>query len=207
MTEFDPIDNILARRHWVFDLDGTLTLPVHDFEAIRLEVGVPAGNDILHFLASLPPAEARPLHERLQAIETRLAHETAAAVGATCFIERLNLRGDRLGVLTRNTRDNALRTLDLIGMAGYFPPECIIGRDEAIPKPEPDGIRKLAALWDISPASMVMIGDYLYDLQAGHAAGTATVHIHGDSASRWPEWTDLCLPTFEALAGRLPPSA
>jgi phosphoglycolate phosphatase-like HAD superfamily hydrolase len=51
---------------------------------------------------------------------------------------------------------------------------------------------------------MVMVGDYLYDLQAGQAAGAATVHIHGERQCRWPEWTDLCVPTFEELAARLP---
>lgn len=197
------IEAIFARRHWVFDLDGTLTLPVHDFAAIRAELGVPDGDDILGFLASLPDAAAQPLHEKLQAIEERLALKTAAAAGAVHFIRRLHRRGDRLGVLTRNTRDNALRTLELIGVGDYFAPACVLGRDEALPKPEPDGIHKLAALWRVSPAALVMVGDYLFDLQAGQAAGAATIHIHGDRPSRWPEWTDLCVPTLEELAKRL----
>lgn len=50
---------------------------------------------------------------------------------------------------------------------------------------------------------MVMVGDYLYDLQAGQAAGAATVHVHGDHPSRWPEWTDLCVPTLDELVNRL----
>ena len=37
--------------HWVFDLDGTLTLAVHDFAAIRRHLGIPAQADILHHLA------------------------------------------------------------------------------------------------------------------------------------------------------------
>jgi HAD superfamily hydrolase (TIGR01509 family) len=198
------IEAIMAHRHWVFDLDGTLTLPVHDFAAIRAELGVPDGADILGFLASLPPAAAQPLHEKLQAIEERLTIRTAAAAGAVHFIQRLHLRGDQLGVLTRNTRENALRTLNLIGVGHYFAIDCVLGRDEALPKPEPDGIHKLAALWSVAPAALVMVGDYLYDLQAGQAAGAATVHIHGDRTTRWPEWTDLCVPTLEELANRLP---
>ncbi len=198
------IEVILARRHWVFDLDGTLTLPVHDFASIRAELGVPDGADILGFLASLPSPVAQPLHEKLQAIEERLAQKTAASAGAVHFIERLHRRGDRLGVLTRNTQANALRTLGLIGVGHYFPPECVLGRDEALPKPEPDGIRKLAELWGAAPAALVMVGDYLYDLQAGQAAGAATVHIHGERHPRWPEWTDLCVPTLQELADRIP---
>jgi HAD superfamily hydrolase (TIGR01509 family) len=204
MLNADTITAILARTHWVFDLDGTLTQPVHDFAAIRLALCVPDGADILGFLAALPPAVARPLHERLQAIEEKLAHRTAAATGAVRFIERLHRRGARLGVLTRNTRENALRTLEIIGIGRYFATTDVFGRDEALPKPEPDGIHKLAAQWGVAPAAMVMVGDYLYDLQAGQAAGVATVHIHGDRTSRWPEWTDLCVPTFDELVARLP---
>ena len=28
-------------RHWVFDMDGTLTVAVHDFAAIRVALGDP----------------------------------------------------------------------------------------------------------------------------------------------------------------------
>jgi HAD superfamily hydrolase (TIGR01509 family) len=204
MLNVDKMNAILTRTHWVFDLDGTLTRPVHDFAAIRLELGVPDGADILDFLAALPSAAARPLYERLQAIEEELAYRTAAATGAEQFIDRLYCRGARLGVLTRNTRENALRTLEAIGIGCYFDPCDVFGRDEALPKPEPDGIHKLAAQWGVAPAAMVMVGDYLYDLQAGQAAGVATVHIHGDRPSRWPEWTDLCVSTFDELVARLP---
>ena len=197
------LDTTLARRHWVFDLDGTLTLPVHDFAAIRAALGVPDGVDILGFLAALPHLQADPLHERLQEIEEELAGKTAAAAGAVRFIEYLHRRSDRVGVLTRNTRENALRTLEAIGVGRYFLAECVVGRDEAHPKPDPDGIYKLAALWKVTPAAMVMVGDYLYDLQAGQPAGAATAHVHGRRSTRWPECNDLCLPTLDVLAERL----
>ena len=45
-------------RHWVFDMDGTLTVAVHDFEAIKRALEIPQSDDILHHLAALPAAEA-----------------------------------------------------------------------------------------------------------------------------------------------------
>ncbi|HCR31850.1 MAG TPA: HAD family hydrolase, partial [Stenotrophomonas sp.] len=30
-----------AVRHWVFDMDGTLTVAMHDFERIKRELGIP----------------------------------------------------------------------------------------------------------------------------------------------------------------------
>ena len=45
-------------RHWVFDMDGTLTVAVHDFAAIRVALAIPAEHDILTHLAELPADEA-----------------------------------------------------------------------------------------------------------------------------------------------------
>ena len=53
-TLSENAEAILTRKHWVFDLDGTLTLPVHDFSIIRQVLGVPQGNDILGYLAPFP---------------------------------------------------------------------------------------------------------------------------------------------------------
>ena len=38
---------ITQRTFWVFDLDGTLTVPVHDFAAIKRELGLDPEVDIL----------------------------------------------------------------------------------------------------------------------------------------------------------------
>ena len=37
-------------RHWVFDMDGTLTIAVHDFAAIRRALEIPEEDDILQNL-------------------------------------------------------------------------------------------------------------------------------------------------------------
>jgi len=204
MNGATEIGMILARNYWVFDLDGTLTVPVHDFAAIRAVLGVPDGADILGFLASLQEDRALPLHEKLQEIEAGLAQQTAAADGAVPLIERLHRRGARLGVLTRNTRENALRTLATIGVGRFFPHDSVLGREEALPKPDPDGVRKLAALWGAESQELVMVGDYLYDLQTGRAAGAATVHVDRARVFRWPELSDLQIGTLEELVHRLP---
>ena len=34
-------------RHWVFDMDGTLTVAVHDFPAIKRALGIPQDDDTL----------------------------------------------------------------------------------------------------------------------------------------------------------------
>jgi HAD superfamily hydrolase (TIGR01549 family) len=156
--------------------------------------------DILHFLASLPSAEAAARHARLIEIEYELADKTAAAPGAGRLLDQLLRRDARVGILTRNTREIALHTLGLIGLKGYFTSDDILGRDEAAPKPHPEGIEKLLATWGNVPDETVMVGDYLFDLQVGRAAGTATIHVDRSRAFRWPELADLEVATLEELA-------
>lgn len=187
------------RRHWVFDLDGTLTVAVHDFAVIRAELGVPDGADILGYLAALPEQESLVLYERLQRIELELAGVTVAARGAHELLQRLRDSGSCLGILTRNTRENALRTLDLIGLGGFFKTAHILGREQALPKPDPDGILRLAACWGAQSADTVMVGDYLYDLQAGRRSGALTIHVDAGRRFSWPEFTDLPVDSLEEL--------
>ena len=192
-------ETILARKHWVFDLDGTLTLPVHDFSVIRQALGVPQGIDILGYLASLPDPEAQPLHDKLNAIETELLERIESAPGTVQLIEALQRRGSRIGILTRNTRDIAVRALDSLGIGGYFPEGCILGRGDAPPKPDPEGLFRLCFRWRTIPSEMVMVGDYVFDLQTGRNAGAATIHIDRTHRFLWPELTDIGVSTPEEL--------
>lgn len=198
-TSADDTGAILARHHWVFDLDGTLTLPVHDFSVIRQILGIPQGIDILGYLSSLPDAEAQPLHDKLCAIERELLERAEPAPGTVPLIDALLRRGSRMGILTRNTREVAVRTLDSLGVGDCFPEECILGRDEAPPKPDPEGLLRLSVLWGTVPADMVMVGDYIFDLQTGRNAGAATIHVDRTRRFLWPELTDIGVGTLEEL--------
>lgn len=189
-------------RHWVFDMDGTLTVAAHDFAAIRTALNIPAEDDILHHLAALPTDEAAAKHAWLLEHERELAIASQPAPGAVSLVRALAERGCRLGVLTRNARELAHITLAAIGIADCFAPDDVLGRDEAAFKPNPEGLLKLAAAWQVPPGDMVMVGDYRFDLAAGRAAGTHTVLVNMP-ANPWPELTDWhavdCAALLEAL--------
>ncbi|MEE4361630.1 MAG: HAD family hydrolase [Pseudomonadales bacterium] len=188
-----------GRPCWIFDLDGTLTQPVHDFDAIRAQLGIPRGELILEWLATQPPAVAAPLHDRLAHIEAELVEETVAQPGCASLLEALRSDGCRLGILTRNNRDNALRTLERIGVLHCFPEASVLGRDEAPAKPDPGGILRLLDAWGVAPHQAVMVGDYRLDLEAGRNAGVATAHFDPAAAFPWPDLTDVAVTTLPAL--------
>ncbi|WP_298436050.1 HAD family hydrolase [Geobacter sp.] len=201
--EEGAVAQILAREYWVFDLDGTLTVPVHDFAAIRAELGIPAGADILGHIDAQPPEAALRLHRQLDAIEEELAGRAKAAAGAVRLVEGLRERGCRLGIVTRNTKRIALRVLESIGVGGHFAPEHVLGRHDVLPKPDPAGLARLGAAWGIPGRAMVMVGDYLFDLQCGRAAGAATVHVDRTGSFRWPHLADIAVASLDELADRL----
>lgn len=173
---------------WVFDLDGTLTLAQHDFPAIRRELGVPADADILTYIAALPTSERLAMKAELDAIELRLAGEVQAAPGAVELIRGLHGQGRRLGILTRNLQSVARSTLQHLGILECFALEDIIGREDAAPKPHPEGIHLLLQRWQLTPVQAVMVGDFRFDLEAGRAAGSRTFLIHPQN--QWPELAD-----------------
>ncbi len=189
----------LSLPAWIFDLDGTLTIAQHDFAAIREALGLPKGRPILEALAELPEAEARPLHLQLAEIELEIAGRAEQAPGAEALLEALAERQVRLGILTRNTRENALVTLKATNLLRFFEPQAILGRDEAAPKPSPAGILLLLELWQQKAAESVMVGDFLFDLQAGRSAGTQTIYTapSGDFTHR--DWADICVHSLTEL--------
>lgn len=198
-----PAALLAGLRCWVFDLDGTLTFPVHDFDAIRRELGIAEGRPILEELARRPPEEARDLHRRLEALEAEPARTVRPRPGCRALLEALVERDRRLGILTRNSRRNALASLEHIGVADLFDPEDVLGRDQARPKPDPDGILQLLRHWRAGPREAVMVGDFSMDLEAGRRAGVRTIHLDPDGDCPWPELTDLHVRSLEEL---IPPA-
>ncbi|TWH76250.1 HAD superfamily hydrolase (TIGR01509 family)/HAD superfamily hydrolase (TIGR01549 family) [Azomonas agilis] len=185
-------------HHWVFDMDGTLTLAVHDFAAIRRALEIPPQDDILDHLAALPAQQAAVKRAWLLEHERALAQSAQAAPGACELVKALHDSGYTLGILTRNARELALITLEVLGIHTYFAEQDILGRDEAPPKPRPDGLLHLAQGWNIAPSQLLMVGDYLNDVQCARMAGAYNVLVNV-SENLWPEWTDLHLADCHAL--------
>ncbi|WP_172150267.1 MULTISPECIES: HAD family hydrolase [Pseudomonas] len=176
-------------RHWVFDMDGTLTLAVHDFEAIKRSLDIPLDHDILHHLAALPEEVAAAKYAWLLEHERELALSAEPAPGAIELVRALHGRGCRLGILTRNAHELALVTLQAIGLGDCFASGDILGRDEAPPKPHPGGLLHLAERWQVTPGELVMVGDYRFDLECARAAGACSVLVNLLD-NPWPELAD-----------------
>lgn len=193
------MSTILQRQYWVFDLDGTLTQPVHDFAHIRAELGIAQEDDILQTLASWPQAQRLEGYARLDELELMYAAHARPAPAVIEMLALLHQRRCRLGILTRNSHAVAWQQLEAIGAQIYFKREHVLGRSEALPKPDPQGIEHLLTLWQAEARDALMVGDYRYDLEAGRACGTATIHVDHGKHPPWPELTDLRVTSLSQL--------
>ena len=183
-------ENLANRTCWVFDMDGTLTVGIHDFEAIRETLELPAGSPILESLRRLPPDIAAVKQTHLREIELDMASKATAQPGAHELLELLITQGKQIGILTRNGKDIAHETLNACGLMDFFEPTLVLSRDCHAPKPEPDGIFALLDTWAAAPTDAVMVGDYKFDLMAGQRAGTATVYIDNAGEFVWSDYAD-----------------
>ena len=180
-------------------MDGTLTVAMHDFEGIRQTLGLPVGLPILESISALPPEQAELTRQRLNVLELDLARQAQPQPSAHELLRWLQKHGAQLAILTRNSRQNAIETLHACGLLAFFDETFILGRESAPPKPSPAGIHQLIEQWHTSAITTVMVGDYLFDLQAGRQAGTATVYLDVNGDDLWTDQVDVRVQSLREL--------
>jgi len=178
----------MRARAVLFDFDGTLTLPeAIDFAALRASLGVPPGSPILEYIASLPSALDRERkHSLLAQWEEAAARASLPNAGAEELLSHLKERGLAAAILTRNTRRSVELALGNFRSTHVTDFAAVVTREaKARPKPEPDGVYIAAALLKVQPSELLVVGDFVYDIAAGKAAGARTVLItNGADAAR-----------------------
>ena len=166
----------------LFDFDGTLTRPgALDFGVIRRSLGCPPDRPVLEYIQTLPTeAERCRAHEVLDAREMQAAAESRPAPGAGALVRWLAGRRVPCGILTRNSRravDRALANFDDLGAEDFA---VIITRDTPVaPKPSGAGVRLAAERLGIAVEQVLVVGDFLFDIEAGRQAGSLTAHVGG----------------------------
>lgn len=181
----------------LFDFDGTLTSPgTLDFSVIRSRLNCPADMPVLEFIHQIRSRAKRDAAlKKLEQFEMDAAIRSGPATGAEKMIARLKSRGLRLAILSRNCRRSIERALDNFKTIRAEDFDLILSRDDPIPpKPSPDGILRAARVFDISPGRILVVGDFIFDIQAGCRAGAITVFLDNDpESSDVPEESDFTI--------------
>ena len=167
-------------RALLFDFDGTLTRPnALDFASLRKALGCRADANILDYIDGLHVEEKRRTElATLDAFETAAARASYPNAGAEDLTRLLRARGIPFGILSRNTRECIRIALENFPLLREHHFAFILTRQNSgRPKPNPDGVLRAAELFGLPPHEVLVVGDFVYDIAAGSAAGAPTVLV------------------------------
>jgi len=156
----------------IFDLDGTITQPYFDFDAIRREMGLAKDSGpVLESMQKMTPKQRRRAEKILHFHEQQAVTESKLNPGAKQTLDTLRKTGISIGILTRNRRSNALA----IARKHNLKFDAIVDREDGPVKPDAFGVLRICQQFDVKPEETLVVGDYLFDLLCARAAGAIAV--------------------------------
>lgn len=171
----------------LFDFDGTLTRPgALDFKVIKAALGCPSHVSVLAYIDAMhEDAERQAALAQLDQFEMQGARCTSPNQSAQEVVEWVKSQYLPVGIITRNSRMSVLRALENFDRLGAENFDLILTRDDPpAVKPSGDGIVWCARQWHLPTAEMLIVGDYIFDPQAGRAAGALTALLDPDNDPR-----------------------
>ncbi|GKZ39608.1 hypothetical protein AbraIFM66950_000740 [Aspergillus brasiliensis] len=126
--------------------------------------------------------------------------------GLVELMDFLEERGVKRALCTRNFEAPVLNLLNNHLPAHVFLPIVTRETPGLLPKPDPAGILHIAREWGVQDESgaaggLIMVGDSIDDMTAGHTAGAATVLLLNDHNGHLKDHahTDLCIERLDEL--------
>jgi len=165
----------------LFDFDGTLTKPGSlDFKLIKRTIGCPSESFILEFIETLDDyVQKEKAMFALEEFETKAADCSEPNNGAEELLLYLRSNGLRTGIISRNSLESVKRSFHNFKKIKFSDFDVIITRDDAVkPKPYADGVILAANKLEVDAKELVVVGDFLFDIQAGKNAGSITVFLN-----------------------------
>jgi N-acetyl-D-muramate 6-phosphate phosphatase len=200
----------VSARAVLFDLDGTLIDSAPDLAGVGNDMRIARGlapYPLAHFRAMVgsgargmvgrafgvgPQEEAFAglRDEFLQRYEARMTQATRVFDGIAAVLDAFDARSLPWGIVTNKaTRfaDPLVRALGLLPRAAAL----VCGDTTPHAKPHPEPLLEAARRVGVDAGDCIYVGDDLRDVQAGRAAGMATVAVHwgylgeGDAIETW----------------------
>jgi HAD superfamily hydrolase (TIGR01549 family) len=181
----------------IFDLDGTITQPYFDFDAIRKEMGLARDSGpVLEAMEKMDVEERKRVEAILHYHEEKAVFESSLNPGAKETLSALQGSGIRIGILTRNRRGNALAVAQKHGLEF----DVVVGREEGPAKPDTFGVLEICRQFGARPEETLLVGDYLFDLLCAKSAGALSVLLaNQEKADEFAEHADFTIDKIEQV--------
>ena len=184
-----------AWRGVLFDLDGTLIDSAPDLAGAGNEMRLARGLDPLPFEAFRPmvgagargmvgialgigPADEAYEQVRAEFLDryaVRMTSATRVFADVPPLLGRLREGGLPWGIVTNKAMRFAAPLVEALGLDAHGVGALVCGDTTPHAKPHPAPLLEAAARLGVAPEGCVYVGDDLRDVQAGRAAGMATV--------------------------------
>jgi HAD superfamily hydrolase (TIGR01509 family) len=173
----------------IFDLDGTITQPFFDFDAIREEMGLDRNSGpVWEAMAKMTPERRARAEKILDFHERRAVEESRLNPGAKETLSALRKARMPIGILTRNRRSNALA----VGRKHGLKFDAVVDREDGPVKPDAFGVLRICQQFAVKPQETLVVGDYLFDMLCAKAAGAVAVLLADSSkADQFAEHADF----------------
>jgi len=143
-------------------------------------------------------------HDIIEEHERVAARDSELQDGVHEVLDFLRAGGIRIAIATRNSRPSVQTVLD----KHQIHVDHVHTREDGAVKPSPQPVLDICKYFQIASESSWMVGDYVYDIQSGSAAGATTVLFEpGPPAAIRAPGSGLRAPGFEGSIGRLKPVA
>jgi HAD superfamily hydrolase (TIGR01509 family) len=181
----------------IFDLDGTITQPYFDFDAIREEIGLAKDSGpVLESMEKMTAQQRQDAEKILHYHEQKAVTESKLNANAKQTLSALRAAGIHIGVLTRNKRSNALA----IASKHKLKFDAVIDREDGPVKPDAFGVLQLCRQFGVKPEETLLVGDYLFDLLCAKAAGAvAVLLVNHEQADEFTEHADFCIEDISRI--------
>lgn len=186
-------------RGVVFDMDGTLTVPVIDFpsmykavlgddEYLRVKASNPAGIDILKLIDHWSPHQQRQAYDTIAHFEKQALDHLQIMPGAAELCNVLDSKKIRRGLITRNMKS----AVDLFHQRFGITFSPALSREFRPYKPDPAPLLHICSLWEVQPNEVIMVGDSLKDdIACGGRAGAHTCLLDQTGRYDSPEYANV----------------
>ena len=179
-------------RGIVFDLDGTLVTSNLDFSLIRSELGCPDELDLLTYVDRLSVSERVEAEAIIHRHEVEDAEQSEWLPGAEVFVQHCIESHLPLAILTRNSDFSSRRKI----AKNKIPISYLFTRENSEPKPDPSALNQIASAFALPNESVLMVGDYKYDLQAGRNANMPTCLVNCEGEPDYLHLADYRFQSF-----------
>jgi len=181
----------------IFDLDGTITQPYFDFDAIREEIGLAKDSGpVLESMEKMTAQQRQDAEKILHYHEQKAVTESKLNANAKQTLSALRAAGIHIGVLTRNKRSNALA----IARKHKLKFDAVIDREDGPVKPDAFGVLRICEQFGVVPEETMLVGDYLFDLLCAKAAGAVAVLLaNHNQAGEFAEHADFCIENISRI--------